>query len=188
MALLSEAPHALADAGSDFIAFGLLLWYGKESALDKSRWHLVLALLLLCAVVWIGFELWDRIKLENYPVDGFWAFGGAASDWFVHNLRYRFLNAGGATSKVRNGALRHIESDIMHSKVALALAVIMMFLDLISQHWLMKWFDAGLTVFLMARMVKLTYLTAIGKGCGHDHGPDEGHHHHDGEQCSGHHH
>lgn len=181
MALLSDAPHSLADGIADFIAAGLVLWYGKE--VDDGYWHWLLAALLGAAVLYIGYEAYERITLVDYPVSGPWAFLGASFTLFIHWVRLRFLTTQEKITKLRNGVIGHVRADIRHASIAALLGVVMTILDLLNQRPLMKWFDLGLTAVLVLMLLRQTKRIAMGEGCGghdhehHDHAADCDHTH-----------
>lgn len=176
LALLSEAPHGLVDALSDFIAFGLFAWYHRD--VDEGRWHWLLAAVLAIAAGSIAYEGFERLQLENYPFNGIWAFGATAIVLGIHHVRLWMLRKNeGVPTKIRNGVIRHVIADIWHARGVLVVAALVAIIQLfeIPLPFKIKWIDLSLTGVLVIYMFWQSWKIAMGHGCGHDHAAGEGH-------------
>lgn len=178
LALVSEAPHGLVDALSDFVALGLLLWHGKET--DEGRWHWFLAAILALAACGIAYEAYERMQLPAYPLSGAHALVGTIITYLIHRTRVRLLKAAGPPSRIRNGVIRHANSDKVHSGLVIIPAILVTLVQGFSVPlpFRIKWVDLALTAILVAYMLFQSLKIARGDGCGHAHDHGDGAHDH----------
>lgn len=153
LALLADAGHMLADAGSLLLAVLALAQIAKPADARHSYGHgrfPVLAafsngLLLLVVSVWIAMEAVHRL-ISPQPVEGL-PLAGVALIGFVANLvSYLLLHGGHEHDLNRRGALAHVLSDLLGSAAALLAGLII---------WQTGWLRADPLLSLFAALLIL---------------------------------
>lgn len=153
LALLADAGHMLADAGS----LGLALLASRQALLPADAGHsyghvrkpvlaaFVNGLLLLAVSAWIGVEAVDRL-LHPQPVDGEAMTVVAVIGLVANLIALALLHGGDKDDLNRRGAAAHVLSDLLGSVAAIIAGVVILSTGWLTADPLLSFLAAGLVL------------------------------------------
>lgn len=153
LALIADAGHMLADAGSLLLAVLAVAQVSKPADAAHSYGHgrfpvlaaFVNGLLLLLVSAWIGVEAVLRL-FHPVEING-WALAGIATIGLVANLlAFALLHGGHEHDLNRQGAAAHVLSDLLGSVAAVSAGLIIVYTGWTRADPLLSLFAAALIV------------------------------------------